>query len=296
MDAQLIKRKVPWQETERGYRHKAHFEEFFHSACRREVRGNDTCNTGTADPNWSHDCVKAFPWTEEDRDGMKAQTLKLKIRNSLYEECKAQIKNYRPNRPKGAIAEGFVGLLLNSCRGELDRQPEFDGKRPDYEWTVAPEIPSSFRFIVEVVYGGNDTPTAVERVERKVHKYPPPKEHQYYVVALVYEEGTDIQEVASHCMGKLEIEWAMDMNTGEMTSETTKVIPQKYTEGNASLLWAIPFPTDSTGETFNLEMQIIEILSENAKHLHNDIFKLNLLSSPGMSSEEYQHYKETTAK
>ena len=227
---------------------------------------------------------------------MKAQTVKLKIRNSLYEECKAQLENYRPNRLKGAIAEGFVGLLLKSCRGKLDRQPDFDGKKPDYEWTVAPAIPTSYRFIVEVVYGGKDTSTAVERVERKVRKYPPPREHQYYVVALVYEEGTDIQEVATHCMGKLEIEWAMDMDTGEMTSETTKVIPQKYTEGNASLLWAIPFPADSTGETVNLEMQIIEILSENAKHLQNDIFKLNLLSSPGMSSEEYQHYKETTAK
>ena len=226
---------------------------------------------------------------------MKAQTLKLKIRNSLYEECKAQIENYRPNRPKGAIAEGFVGLLLNSCRGELDHEPDFDGKRPDYEWTVAPEIPSSFRFIVEVVYGGKDTSTAVERVERKVHKYPPPKEHQYYVVALVYEEGTEIQEVASHCIGALKINMAINMNTGEMTSET-EVIPQKYTEGNASFLWAIPFPADSTGETVNLEMQIIEILSENAKHLDNAIFVLNLLSSPGMSSEEFQHYKETTAK
>ena len=92
-------------------------------------------------------------------------------------------------------------------------------------------------------------------------------------------------------MGKLEIEWAMDMNTGEITSETTTVIPQKYTEGNASFLWAIPFPADSIGETVNLEMQIIGILSENAKHLDNAIFVLNLLSSPRMSSEKFQHYQ-----
>ena len=225
---------------------------------------------------------------------MKAQTLKLKIRNSLYEECKAQIGKFREEKEKGATAEGFVGLLLNSCRGELDHEPNFDGKTPDYEWTVAPEIPSSFRFIVEVVYCGEGTSRAVEQVKCKVQKYKPLEEHQYYVVALVYEEGTDIQEIASHCMGKLELKWAMDMNTGEITSETTEVIPQKYTEGNASLLWAIPFPADSTGETVNLEMQIIEILSENAKHLHNDIFKLNLLSSPGMSSEESQHHKGAT--
>ena len=175
--------------------------------------------------------------------------------------------------------------MLKYCHGELDREPDFDGKRPDYEWTVAPEKPGSFRFIVEVVYGGEDTSTAVEQVERKVHKYPPLTEHQYYVVALVYEEGTDIQEVASHCMGKLKINMAMDMNTGEITSET-EVIPQKYTKGNASLLWAIPFPADSTGGTVTWEMQTIEIMSENAKHLDNDIFALNLLSSPGISSEE----------
>ena len=75
------------------------------------------------------------------------------------------------------------------------------------------------------------------------------------------------------------------MNTGEITSET-EVIPQKYTKGNASLLWAIPFPADSTGGTVTWEMQTIEIMSENAKHLHNDIFALNLLSSPGISSDE----------
>ena len=219
--------------------------------------------------------------------GLNSQTrkLKMKIRDSLYEECKAQIEHHRPHHSKSTIAEGFVGLLLKYCHGELDREPDFDGKRPDYEWTVAPEKPGSFRFIVEVVYGGEDTSTAVERVEHKVHKYPPLTEHQYYVVALVYEEGTDIQEVASHCMGKLKINMATDMNTGEITSET-EVIPQKYTKGNASLLWAIPFPADSTGGTVTWEMQTIEIMSENAKHLHNDIFALNLLSSPGISSDE----------
>ena len=136
---------------------------------------------------------------------MKAQLRKLKIRDSLYEECKAQIEHHRPHHSKGTIAEGFVGLLLKSCRGEIDPEPDFDGKKPDYEWVVAPEKPGSFRFVVEVVYGGEDTSTAVERVERKVRKYKPLEEHQYYVVALVYEEGADIQEVASHCMGKLKI-------------------------------------------------------------------------------------------
>ena len=218
---------------------------------------------------------------------MKAQTRTLKIRNSLYEECKAQIDHYRPHRPKGAIAEGFVGLLLKSCRGELDHEPDFDGKKPDYQWVVAPEKPGSFRFIVEVVYGGEDTSTAVERVECKVRKYKPLKEHQYYVVALVYEEGTDIREVASHCVAKLTINMAVNINTGDITTETEES-PQKYTKGNASLLWAIPFPAESTGKSFALEMQTFEILSENAKHLYNDIFVLNLQSSPGILSEERQ--------
>ncbi len=110
-------------------------------------------------------------------------------------------------------------------------------------------------------------------------------EHQYYVVALVYEDGTDVQEVASHCMGKLAISMAMDANTGEITTATESV-PQKYTQGNASLLWAIPFPAESTGDPFTLEMLAVEILSENAKHLSSDIFAANLLTSPGISSEE----------
>ena len=219
---------------------------------------------------------------------MNTKSIKMEIQHSLYEECKAQIANFRPYRPKGAIAEGFVGLLLKSCKGKLDREPDFEGKKPDYEWTVAPEKPGSYRFIVEVVYGGENTSTAVERVEHKVHKYQPLTEHQYYVVALVYEEGTNIQEVTRHCTGKLNISMAMDMNTGEITTET-EVIPQKYTKGNASLLWAIPFPADSTGGTDTWEMHTIGIMSENAKPLYNDIFVHNLLSSPGISSQESQH-------
>ena len=293
MDSQLIERQVPCQETGRGHRHKSHVEEFFHATCGREVRRNDICNIGIADPNWSHvwcqDSVKAFPCTEEERDAMKVQTHKLEIRDSLYKECKAQIEHHRPHHTKSAIAEGFVGLLLKYCHGKLDREPDFHGKKPDYQWTMAPEKPGSYRFIVEVVYGGEDTSTAIARVKEKVYKYQPLENYQYYVVALVYEEDTDIQEVASHCMGKLEIKMAIDLNTGEITSET-EVIPQEYTKGNASLLWAIPFPADSTGGTVTWEMQTIEIMSENANHLHNDIFALNLLSSPGISSEEYQHH------
>ena len=192
------------------------------------------------------------PGNDRRSNGMKAEPRKLEIRDSLYKECEAQIEHHRPHHSKSTIAQGFVGLLLKSCRGEIYPEPDFDGKRPDYEWVVAPEKPGSFRFIVEVVYGGGeDTSTAVERVERKVRKYKPLKEHQYYVVALVYEEGTDIQEVASHCIGQLKINMAMDMNTGDITTET-EVIPQKYTKGNASLLWAIPFPVESTGGNCNL--------------------------------------------
>ena len=219
---------------------------------------------------------------------MKTLARNLTVRDSLYEECKAQIANYRSYKQKGAIAEGFVGLLLKSCRGKLDREPDFNGKKPDYEWTVAPEKPGSFRFIVEVVYGGEDTCTAVERVEHKVQKYQPLEDHQYYVVALVYEEGTEIKKVASHCMGKLQIKMAMDLDSGAFTTDT-EVLPQRYTKGNASLLWAIPFPADSTGGATTWEMQTIEIMSENAKQLHIDIFVHNLLSSPGISSEELEH-------
>lgn len=181
-----------------------------------------------------------------------------------------------------------MGLLLRHCRGALDHEPDFGGMRPDYEWVVAPELPGSYRFIVEVVYGGEDTATAIDRVEQKVRKYQPLGEYQYYVVALVYEEGTDIQEVTSHCMSGIKINLAIDMNTGESTTKE-EIIPRRFTEGNASFLWAIPFPADSTGGTETWETQIIEILSSNAKNLGHDILAGNLLSSPEAYYDDYEH-------
>lgn len=221
------------------------------------------------------------------------QARTIKVRESLHEECKKKIANYRSHKPKGAIAQGLVGLLLEPCRGELDHEPDFNGKTPDYGWTVAPEIPSSFRFIVEVVYCGGGTSRAIEQVREKVHKYRPLGEHQYYVVALVYEEGTDIKEVASHCMSGIAINWAIDVNTGESTIKE-QLIPRKFTDGNASLLWAIPFPEDSTGGTATWEMQVIEILSSNAKSLPSGIFSRNLLTSPCMPSDEYERDQDAT--
>ena len=90
--------------------------------------------------------------------------MRLAIHDSLFQTCLERIAPYRKEKPKGAIAEGYVGLILDSCAGQLDREPDFSGKRPDYEWTVKPELPGSFRFIVEVVYLGNS-----ERVRTEIY-------------------------------------------------------------------------------------------------------------------------------
>ena len=205
------------------------------------------------------------------------------------ESARAMLDDYRAREAGGVekrrLMEAVLGWAKEIGQG-LDELT--DEQRKEILQMVVEQVVIDRNNNVDITLAipiGEDTSTAVERVEQKVHKYQPLTEHQYYVVALVYEEGTDIQEVASHCMGKLKINMAMDMNTGEITSET-EVIPQKYTKGNASLLWAIPFLADSTGGTVTWEMQTIEIMSENAKHLHNDIFALNLLSSPGISSDE----------
>ena len=72
-NAQPIQRRVRCYETGRYHRHNTHVEEFFRSACGETftLRQNDACNITIANPNWDknwcHDCVKAFPWTEEAR-------------------------------------------------------------------------------------------------------------------------------------------------------------------------------------------------------------------------------------
>ena len=207
---------------------------------------------------------------------------RLTIHGPLLQACLDRMKSYRREREKGAIAEGYVGLILDDCSGKLDREPDFSGKRPDYEWTVAPQLPSSYRFIVEVTYLDSDN-SSVDRVKRKVHKYRPLAEHQYFVVAAVYEEGLDISEIQRPCMPGVVMNLAVVMHTGETSSTDAGIIPQEYTTGHASLLWLIPFPPNISEGSVSQTMTIAQILSENARELPAEIFTLNLASSPGIS-------------
>ena len=208
------------------------------------------------------------------------------IHESLFQECLDRVGPYRKQRPKGAIAEGYVGLILDSCSGSLDREPDFSGRRPDYEWTVNPTLLSSYRFVVEVVYLDRDE-TAVDRVKRKAHKYRPLSEHQRYIVAAVYEEGLNVQEIQRPCMSSVNLNLGVDVETGEIWSTAESGGPTEYTTGYASLLWLIPFPPESFGGQLSQTMTVAEILSRNAKHLNAEIFTLNLSrSSPWLSTEE----------
>ena len=210
---------------------------------------------------------------------------RLTIHGPLLQACLDRMKSYRREREKGAIAEGYVGLILDDCSGQLDREPDFSGRRPDYEWTVAPQLPSSYRFIVEVTYLDSDD-SSVDRVKRKVHKYQPLAEHQYYVVAAVYEEGLDINEIQRPCMPGVVMNLAVDMHTGETWPTDAGSIPQEYTTGHASLLWLITLPPNISEGSVSQTMTIAQILSENAKELPAEIFTWNLASSPGISRVE----------
>ena len=207
---------------------------------------------------------------------------RLTIHGPLFQACLDHIDFYRPEKPKGAIAEGYVGLILDDCSGNLDREPDFSGRHPDYEWTVAPQLPSSYRFIVEVTYLDSDD-SSVARVKRKVDKYRPLADHQYHVVAAVYEEGIDINEIQRPCITRVVMNLAINTHTGETLSTDSGSIPQEYTTGYASLLWLIPFPPNISEGRVSPTMTIAQILSENAKELPVEIFTWNLASSPGMS-------------
>ncbi len=210
--------------------------------------------------------------------------MQLTIHDSLYQACLDRITLYRKEKPKGAIAEGYVGLILDSCSGQLDREPDFSGRRPDYEWTVRPDLPSSFRFIIEVVYLGSGE-RAVDLVKDKAHKYQPLAGHQYYVVAAVYEDDLDIKEIQRPCMPGLRL--GVNLQTGETMPADAVPIPQEYTTGYASLLWLIPFPPELSEGNLSQTMTITEILSSKAKPLHMDILAMNLaLSSPLISKVE----------
>ena len=204
------------------------------------------------------------------------------LQEPLLQACLKHVESYRREKEKGAIAEGYVGLMLKSRKGHLDREPDFLGKRPDYEWTVAPQSPGSFRFIVEVVYLDSDD-SAVDRVTRKVHKYRPLADHQYYVVAAVYEEGLNINEIQRPCMPSLSMKISMDLNTGEMGPTEAESIPQEYTTGHSSLLWLLPCPPNISEGSVSQTMTVAQIVSANAKDLHPDIFTRNLASTPGIS-------------
>ena len=72
-NANYASRRVRCQEGGQYHRHKTHLEESVRSVCGKTlVRNRDKfCNVGIAEPSWDkdwcHDCVRAFPWTEQAR-------------------------------------------------------------------------------------------------------------------------------------------------------------------------------------------------------------------------------------
>ena len=71
--ANYTRRRVRCYETGSSHRHKTHIQETVPAVCGVTLdRVKDQfCNVGIADPNWTynwcHDCVRAFPWTNEGR-------------------------------------------------------------------------------------------------------------------------------------------------------------------------------------------------------------------------------------
>ena len=181
---------------------------------------------------------------------------------SLHDRCLEWVKNQRPYKPNGDIAQGYIGFLLGACGGSLESDPDLNGKTPDYEWTVAPELEYSRRFLVEVVYLSADKDNVVQVLE-KVNKYKPFPDAQRYVVAVVYDKGVDLKALQRECGHEVCMSFKLDIVSASSLDDISveiSSVPQAYANGYASGLWFVPFPENrSTPTTLSVETKVVTI-------------------------------------
>ena len=181
----------------------------------------------------------------------------------LHHRCLEWVKNWRCGKEKGAIAQGYIGFLLGACGGSLEPDPDLNGKTPDYEWTVAPELEHSRRFLVEVVYLSADKDNVVQ-VREKVNKYRPLRDaHQCYVVAVVYDEGVDLEALQRECGHEVLMSFELDIASASSIDDISveiSSIPRAYANGYASGLWFVPFPENRlTPMSLSVETKFVTI-------------------------------------
>ena len=195
------------------------------------------------------------------------QTDTVHIPISLYDRCLQWVKNQHPGKLKGDIAQGYIGFLLRACGGSLESDPDLNGKTPDYKWAVAPEREHSRRFLVEVVYLSADKDN-VDQVLEKVNKYEPSCDAQHYVVAVVYDEGVDLEALHRECGHEVLMSFELDLASASSPDDVAVEIsskPRAYANGYASGLWFVPFPENRpTPTTLSVETKFVTINSANA--------------------------------
>ena len=196
------------------------------------------------------------------------QTDTVHIPISLYDRCLEWVKNQRPHKPKGDIAQGYIGFLLRACGGRLEPDPDLNGKTPDYEWIVAPKLEGSRRFLVEVVYLSADKDN-VAQVLKKVNKYKPFRDpHQCYVVAVVYDEEVELEALERECGHEVRMSFKLDIASASSLDDIStdiSSVPRAYANGYASGLWFVPFPENRpTPTTLSVKTKFVTINSANA--------------------------------
>ena len=190
------------------------------------------------------------------------QTDTVNIPISLYNLCLEWVKNQHPGKPMGDIAQGYIGLILRACGGSLEPDPDLNGKTPDYKWTVAPDLESSRRFLVEVVYLSADKDN-VAQVREKVNKYGPFRDGQHYVVAVVYDEGVDLEALERECGHEVHISLKLDTASASSPDDVStdiSSVPRAFANGYASGLWFVPFPVNRpTPTTLSVHTKLVTI-------------------------------------
>ncbi len=188
-------------------------------------------------------------------------------------------RSYRPEKPKGSIAEAYVEFIFSRARGSIEREPLLRGQRPDLIWKVVPDEPNTWEFLIEVLYG-YETEQSIRGLAEKVKKYDVAAP-QVYVVALVYDCGVDVERIKHDAAFSINLALAISNDNTlperERVKTTESFTPGAFDSGHAHGIMLIPFPppTNNTVQ-WPLTFEVLTLNSEQKPHNVMDIFTLLL--------------------
>ncbi len=195
---------------------------------------------------------------------------------------------HRPEKKRAAICESQMEYILKQSGGEVIggeelriTVPELQGNfsKPDFLLRSIPGFDSGVEFLVEVFYGKHIN-QVMGLMSKKVDKYTEIARNLSnipYVVAVVYEEGVDVNELIRQCANSFhaKIKMTISPKTVDTTEEVT-LTRGTFSNNAAHLLLLCPYKGDEVVGDNQLEFQInIVGLNDNDTHLVEwAIFKL----------------------